>query len=943
MLHSIQSSAQDWKESYALAHENWGNSWDNTIQYLTDAERQAKVDRGIFDHDYLVILNDLGIAYYESGDLTRALEILETSANYRNEILDTNDKERLVSQLNLAQVYRNQNPQKAIQIYESILQNSGGAIGVKAIQSLYDTYIETGELDRALALLRGPRLKEINRSEEFEFMVLLLEADARRREGNFTESGRLLDEVSVKMDSINNHLLFKSVESAFQEQLGLLYMEQQDFTASEACFKKTLQIKDYLGLAPEEKINTYNNLASLYEKFGLYTQSLTYIDQALENCTHHCEKLLQNKAALYFRTGNILESEIILNELFESYSFKSNSEELIFLLNYSNTFRNAFGISENPALKKAAELVNAHYQAFSDKDLANYYAAIGAWSVYEGDIDSAVFSLERSREKFIAIYGENAPQLRQIENNLGVCYVLSGKLEEGSAILHEASRKEEQLIRYIFPMLSRSEQTVFLSELRKELDVIYSAIAGFAGNNNDLAMLMFNKQLLYKGLTLESKRELKEIQHFEDNSKASPLFSEFIAARQELTSSFTGNGFDIENQEQLIRRLNELESEIARLSGRQLSGIADYNSIRSSLDEEEAIIEVIRYKNQNFNRISGESDSIRYVGLVIRPQYSDGPEVIQLSSGDYLENRQLKYYLNAVKYEVDDTTSYRYFWEPFSGKLEGVKTTYLVDDGLYFKINPESLKDPENGSFLASSMHIRHLHNAGEVIEVKQAGGLYEGSREAILIGDPVLDDTEQDSRFSNLPGTRQEISGISTELSSDGWSVTSLMGSDATKEAFLRQEVPGLLHFATHGFFSRKEVQKRQDLPDLELFRSGLVLTAPDSKEGDLLTAFEVADMDLSSADLVVLSACETGLGELKNGDGVYGLQYAFFVAGAETMIISLWQVSDQITKEYMALFYKKLLSSGNKRLAYEYAVDEMKSKYPAPKYWAAFIYLGN
>ncbi|MCA6074791.1 CHAT domain-containing protein [Fulvivirga sedimenti] len=932
---------QDWKKSYTLAHENWGVSWDNTIKYLEEAEQQAKVDRGIFDHDYLVILNDLGIAYYESGNFSKARTVLETSEAFRSEILEPTDKERIISQLNLAQLYRYTDTEKAIIIYERILKTAGGSSSIKALQNLYDIYIELGEHDRALTLLSNSA--SLNNSQEFDFMILLLQADAQRREGNFQETLDLLNFVSVRMDSISNHLLQKSVESAYFEQLGMLYMERQDFTEAEASFKKVLELKEYLGLPKEETVNTLNNIANLYEKFGLYGQSLSYIDLALQNCTHHCERLLQNKAALFLKTGQVLESEIILNDLFNDYSFKSPNEELVFLLNYANTFRNSQAIGSNPALDKAAELVERNGEVFSDMDLANFYAAKGAWAIYEGNIDEAIRSLEISKQKYVTVYGSAAPQLRQIENNLGVCYILSGRFEEGSENLFAASNKEEQLIRFIFPMLSRSEQTVFLSEMRKDLDVIYSAIAPLAGERTDLAHIMINKQLLYKGLTLESKRGLKEIQKLDQNDKTAGLLEEFLAIRQELTSSFTRGGFDGEIQQSMIRRLNELESEIARHTGRQLSATADYNSIRSALDDDEAVVEIIRYKNQNFSRLNGETDSINYVGLVIKPSFEDGPQVVELGSGDYLENRQLKFYLNAIKYEVADTTSYTYFWKPFESLLEGIKTAYLVDDGLYFKINPESLMNPENSSFLGSTMRIRHLHNAGEIVKVKAGQGVFNGSHQALLVGDPVLSESQGDSRFASLPGTREEIIQISGALQKEGWGVTSLTGTEATKARLYSQEPSALMHFATHGFFSRREVKQRQDLPDLELFRSGLVLTATDSRQGDLLTAFEVSDMDLSATELVVLSACETGLGELKNGDGVYGLQYAFFVAGAESMIISLWQVSDKVTKEYMSSFYAKLLASGNKRIAYEYAVDEMKKKYQAPKYWAPFIYLGN
>ena len=180
----------------------------------------------------------------------------------------------------------------------------------------------------------------------------------------------------------------------------------------------------------------------------------------------------------------------------------------------------------------------------------------------------------------------------------------------------------------------------------------------------------------------------------------------------------------------------------------------------------------------------------------------------------------------------------------------------------------------------------------------------------------------------------------------------------NASEEYIKGENNLNIIHIATHGFFlSDKDPEKEfYSIESNPLMRSGLLLAgsqkaffddridfnARPGKEDGVLTAYEVMNLDLRNTELVVLSACETGLGEVKNGEGVYGLQRSFIIAGAKSIIISLWKVDDEATKDLMLKFYENLAAGNEKFESLASAQREMMEKYKDPYYWGAFILSG-
>ena len=222
------------------------------------------------------------------------------------------------------------------------------------------------------------------------------------------------------------------------------------------------------------------------------------------------------------------------------------------------------------------------------------------------------------------------------------------------------------------------------------------------------------------------------------------------------------------------------------------------------------------------------------------------------------------------------------------------------------------------------------------------------------------------------LPETKTEVEGIKQSFDSQQHSSDIHIGSDATETSVkaLSAHCPKILHIATHGFYftdtpathrqkfrfmGQEDFRSVADLEDMALTRSGLLMAGangtlkrndpPAGVDDGVLTAQEISRLDLRGLDLVVLSACKTGLGDLNQGEGVFGLQRGFKKAGVQTIVMSLWEVADEATQLLMSAFYHNLLQGQSKRDAFHNAQTSLRQygdkSFDHPQFWAAFILL--
>jgi len=345
------------------------------------------------------------------------------------------------------------------------------------------------------------------------------------------------------------------------------------------------------------------------------------------------------------------------------------------------------------------------------------------------------------------------------------------------------------------------------------------------------------------------------------------------------------------------------------------------------------------------------------------------------------------------------TGLYEQIWHPLDTLLRDVKTVYYSPTGLLHRINFDAMPVPKRGDKKSKTLGDQHklvrLGSTRSLVVTDTTktnladdavlfGGIqYEmdttlcapdsTTHGQLTVGSSELPFTFADrslpqrgQNWSYLPGTAKEVENINDLLKKSGFSAQVFSGQSATEETFKfngkEKFSPRILHLATHGFFfpdpkdtlQQQSFEGRQPvfkISDHPMIRSGLILAggnhawktgkpAREDMEDGILTAYEISQMNLSNTELVVLSACETGLGDISGNEGVYGLQRAFKIAGAKYLIMSLWQVPDRETSEFMTAFYRNWLEKKQTIPdAFRVAQKDMRERFVNPYLWAGFV----
>lgn len=727
---------------------------------------------------------------------------------------------------------------------------------------------------------------------------------------------------------------------------------------------------------------SYSNLRNLYAAIGRYNDALLYAKKAIEefqahtpigDATYNMPYLAL--ADIYRLMGDKKNCYMSLDKIFETASRIVDSKELYHL--YATKGRCHFAFKDYKSAlndyKKADELLATKYPQ-TDADRISLLALIGGVEHQLGNYIESEHYYRKYAEYTKALYGEKSQEHINAQIYLANAEGFVGNVTYGCNDYTAAVLQLKALMKQRIPYMSSTEREGLWNPLSSLFTMMTPYALEAKQTQTAFTKNCYDALVMSKSFLLESERSMYDVIKRMGTSEDMHNYTTLASMKNQVKAWEKDYNANADSILSVSRKLSRLENLLANRCKEYSDGTdfmdVDYDAVKHALGQNEVLIDFTDYISQTQGRM--------YAAYIIN-KVQDYPLLKALFAERQIDSlgivRPDMYYSEDYSEDV-----LKLLWEPLKENVSEGATIYYVPSQLLFQISLESLPLPD-GSVLGSHYHFVRMSSARELVKMKSESKGYK-SNSAVLYGglqydledSAMVEEAKKydlsnllalrgeiargDSVFHDLQGTKEEILKIEDLLKRNKWQVSLYMGKNGTEESFLNMhgKSPKLLHLATHGFYytpNRAEnVDYLKGYTDA-MSLSGLVLSGgnaawlgkplPKGVLGGILSANDIARLDLSNTDMVVLSACQTGQGKATS-EGLYGLQRAFKKAGVGTIVMSLWSVSDKITSDFMTTFFERLAdthNAWNKRKAFEEAKEIIRKKHPDPFHWAAFVML--
>ena len=956
--------------------------YDQALPVLQEAKEKALIAFGGDHQSYGLSLSNLALAYYNLGKYSNA-EVLFLEAN---EIF--------------TKKYGKDHDE-----YAKSIQNLAMIYAVRGNYSMADSLItEAHEVISKLVL--GKRLIRYKYKDDAYCAIIANQASIYNTMGFYSKAEPLFIEsmnfrVKIEGEKSIGYANILSRLAGLYINMGKYSKAEPMFMESKAIVEN-VQSKGHPSYA-----QSLINIASFYMVVGNYSKSESLFMESNEIIRKVLGRehpayatSLYGLGSLYTVTGNFSKAEPLLLEAQEIYAKvwgKKGIEYATLLNRLGSLYYRMDNYPKAEALFTESKGIWETVLGREQPDYANSLSNLALIKEAMGNYSTAEMLFIEAHSIYKNTLGEDHPDYITAVSNLALLYKQIGNYSKADTLFLESiSGIQKQIARY-FPSLSEKEKELYYSKLHPYLTSFQSYCLDRYIQSPAIIASLYNLQLAIKGLLFNTTIKVNQRILDSKNKKLIDAYygwksrKDFLAKVYQMPpNEKKEKGIDeklLEEDVNVLEKWLSLQSElfVALEDQKQFK----WEDIKQKLNQGEASIEILRAtKKINKTKVPV------YIIIMVTSQTEHQPELIVLSDGDDLDNKFYNYYRNAITQKVRDEISYNQYWKPIADRLKGIKKVFVSADGVYNQINLNTLYNSATGKYILDEMEVQIVTSTKDLLtNNKRANSKInnttlfgypnfnnskpskpDSTRSVLFPSIPKADEIKSDSsqRFLNgdniseLPGTKVEVETIRAFLKNKSISIHEYLFDAATEAEVKRLNNPQVLHIATHGFFlsDLKESDENgrgfvgmetKKFVENPLLRSGLLFAgvkdafatreiwSVSKTEDGILTAYEAMNLDLDQTDLVVMSACETGLGVTSNGEGVYGLQRAFQVAGAKSVMMSLWRVSDEATQQLMTSFYEKWLAGNTPRDAFRKAQLSLREKYPEPYYWGAFVLVGE
>lgn len=892
-----------------------------------------------------------GLGRYEEAEatLTRRLALMEKALGPEHP-----DVAEAVG--DLGNFYRETGDYQRAELYYrrslSVMEKALGADDpgfATTLVGLAGVYVEKGEFAKAEPLFQralviqtkafGPRDRHVVTTQH---VLALAYASAGRRDMAIKLFEQALAGAQTSGDKVLTATLLRNI--------GRTYEQQHDLDKSLSYFERALVVtnetKSIAGT-----IDTLNLIGGVYKQKQQPMRALDYFMHALEysEATHDYPRIvasLSHCADAYLKLGDLLRA--------------------------TKLYSRALGAFEKTGTEELAKI---------DFDISEFLGGVALTSKAAGEYRMAEEMLSRVLESKRKLLGPEHLEVAVLLRELADLRALQGDLQGALTRLENSNAIRTKHLGLLFGISTEEEKRDYLIDTARETSYTVSFDARYGPREQRATSLAFTTILQRKGRSFDVLGDSMRALQSRLDARDQALFKQLAEARARLASLvLIGMGGGRESKDEV----EQLELEVGRLEATLSSRFAELRpqsepvkteEVQQQIPDDAALIEIIQYAPFDGSALLGQEwKAPRYVAYVLRR--TGGVQRADLGPASVIDAQVLAFRKSlsnpsSLNYKTLGRALERKLMEPIRPLIGTAGTLLLAPDGALDLLPFGALVDVR-GRHLIESYSLTYLTSGRDLLRLKDKSP----SRQAPLImADPDFDAADTGGapppvspatnaglpvqHFRRLPGTALEAAEVASVLKAS----RVLKGPEATEGALKQVRGPAVIHIATAGYFladdTRGTAVHRGSTAAFgvggsftsgnPLLRSGLAFTGANrlrsGEEDGVLTALEAGSLDLWGTKLAVLSACDTGVGEVRNGDGVYGMRRAFMTAGAESLVTSLWKVDDEATRGLMAGYYRELLAGVGRGEALRRVqlATLRNAKQRHPYYWAAFTLTGQ